>query len=59
MGSSLTPVVSNIYMKHFEKLALDSTQYKPSLWLWYVDDMFVVWPNSPEQLQNIPGTSMV
>jgi hypothetical protein len=41
MGSSL-PIVSNIFMEHFEKLALDSAQYKPSLWLRYVDDTFVV-----------------
>jgi hypothetical protein len=32
MGSSLSLIVSNIFMEHFEKLALDSAQYKPSLW---------------------------
>jgi hypothetical protein len=31
MGSSLSPVVSNIFMEHFEKFALDSAQHKPSL----------------------------
>jgi hypothetical protein len=40
--SSLSPIVSNIFMEHFEKLALDSAQYKSSLWLQYVDDTFVV-----------------
>jgi hypothetical protein len=39
-------------MEHFEKLALDSAQHRPSLWLQYVDDTFVVWPYDPEQLQN-------
>jgi hypothetical protein len=48
MGSSLLPIVSNIFMEHFEKLALDSAQHKPLLWLWYVDDMFVFWPHGPE-----------
>jgi hypothetical protein len=38
MGSSLSPIVSNIFMENFEKLALDSAQYKPSRWLRYVDD---------------------
>jgi hypothetical protein len=52
MGSSLSPIVSNIYMEYFEKLALDSAQHKPSLWLRYVDDTFVVWPHGPEHLQN-------
>jgi hypothetical protein len=39
----------NIFMEHFEKLALDSAQHKPSLWLWYIDDTFVVWPHGPER----------
>jgi hypothetical protein len=34
MGSSLSPIISNIFMEHFEKLGLDSAQQKPSLWLW-------------------------
>jgi hypothetical protein len=34
MRSSLSPIISNIYTEHFEKLALDSVQYKPLLWLW-------------------------
>jgi hypothetical protein len=38
-------------MEHFEKLALDSVQQKPSLCLWYVDVTFVVWPHSQDQLQ--------
>jgi hypothetical protein len=55
MGSSLSPVVSYIYMEHFENLALDSTLHKPSLWLLYFDDTFAVWPHGPEQLQDFPG----
>jgi hypothetical protein len=31
-------------MEHFEKLALDSAEHKLVLWLYYVDDIFVVWP---------------
>jgi hypothetical protein len=48
MGSSLTFIVSN-NMGHFEKMALDSAQHKPFLWLRYVDDSFVVWPYDPER----------
>jgi hypothetical protein len=33
MGSSLWPIVSNIFMEHCDKLALDSAQYKPSPFL--------------------------
>jgi hypothetical protein len=39
-------------MEHFKKLALDSAQHKPLLWLWYVEDTFVVWPHGPELSQN-------
>jgi hypothetical protein len=39
-------------MEHFEKLALYSAEYKPSLWPWYIYGTFVVWPHVPEQLQN-------
>jgi hypothetical protein len=53
MGNSVSPIVSNIFMKHFEKLALDSAQHKQSLWLRYVDDTFVVWPHGPERLQDL------
>jgi hypothetical protein len=52
MGGSLSQIVSNIFMEHFEKLALDSAQHKPSLWLRYVDEKFVVWPHGPERIQD-------
>jgi hypothetical protein len=39
-------------MQHFEKLTLGSAQYKSSLWLRYVDDLFLVWSHDSEQLQN-------
>jgi hypothetical protein len=51
-ASSVSPIVINIYVKHFEKLALDSTQHRSSLWLLYIDDIFMVWPHGPERLQN-------
>jgi hypothetical protein len=39
-------------MEHIEKLALESAQHKPSLWLLYVDDTFLVWPHGSERLQD-------
>jgi hypothetical protein len=52
MANALSPIISNIYMGHFHKLSLDSEQYRPSLWLCYVDDTFLVRPRGTEQLQN-------
>ena len=38
-------------MGHFENDALRSTTYKPSVWLWYVDDTFVIWSHRWEKLE--------
>ena len=45
MGSPLSPVLANIYMEYFEEMALGSTSLKPSMWLRYVDDTFILWPH--------------
>jgi hypothetical protein len=42
MGKSLSPVVTNIFMEHFEEIALDTADYKPAKWIRYLDDTFVV-----------------
>jgi hypothetical protein len=57
--SSLSPIVSNIFMEHLEKLALDLAQHKPSVWLRYVDDTFVVWPHGPSWYRISSATSIV
>ena len=41
MGSPVSPIVANLYMKHFERKAL-STVPIPRLWVRYVDDTFVI-----------------
>jgi hypothetical protein len=38
MGNSLSPVVSNIFMEHFEEIALDTADHIPTKWVRYVDD---------------------
>jgi hypothetical protein len=53
MGSSPSPTISNNYMEHFVKLAPNSAQHKPLLWLHYIKDTSVVWPHSAELLQSI------
>ena len=42
MGSSLSPVLANIYMEHFETHLLQDipADMRPTLWLRYVDDIF-------------------
>ena len=45
MGSSLSPVLANVYMEYLEEMALRSTFLKPSMWPRYVDDTFLLWPH--------------
>jgi hypothetical protein len=42
MENSLSPVVSNIFMEHFEETALLTADHKFTKWLRYVDNTFVV-----------------
>ncbi|XP_022108452.1 uncharacterized protein LOC110988853 [Acanthaster planci] len=51
MGSPLSPVLADLFMEEFEQTALFSADLKPSVWIRYVDDTFVVWPHSPQDLQ--------
>ena len=37
-------------MDDFEKKVLEQATHKPVCWLWYVDDIFVIWPHGREKL---------
>jgi hypothetical protein len=51
MGSSSSPVLSNIFMVHFEEVRLNTTDFKPAIWPRYDEDTFVVWPHGPTILK--------
>jgi hypothetical protein len=38
-------------MEHFVEIRLDTANYKPTKWLRYVDDTFMLWPHEPAKLQ--------
>ena len=51
MGSPLSPIVANIYMEHFEKIAIQTPNKTPSCGFdMCVDDTFSLWPDGPEEL---------
>ena len=51
VGSSLSLVVNNIFMEHFEEKALDTLEQKPSLCLRYVEDTFLILPHGLDSVQ--------
>ena len=48
MRSPLSPLLANVNMEYFEEMALGSTSLKPSMWLRYVDDTFILWPHQED-----------
>jgi hypothetical protein len=50
MGSSLSPMVTNILMEHFETLVLNSFHLKPKCKFPFIDDTFIVWPHGHSYL---------
>jgi len=43
MGFPLSPLIANLYMEHFEHMALRSFPFTPEEWKRYVDDIFAKW----------------
>ena len=52
MGSPLSPVVSNLFMEHFERKALESFTHKPKWWLRFIDDVYSNWPHGDNRLED-------
>jgi hypothetical protein len=50
MGNSVSPLLSSIFMGHFEEIAFDTADHKPAKWLRYIDNTFLVLPHGPARL---------
>jgi uncharacterized protein (UPF0335 family) len=52
MGSPLSPVVANIFMIELEERAILNAEFKPDMWLRYVDDTFIIWKHGHDRLKD-------
>ena len=50
MGSKLAPAYANTFMGQLEKNILDTSPLRPSYYRRFIDDVFMIWPHSKEDL---------
>ena len=50
MGSPMAPAYASLFMGKLEQEFLESRDLVPSLWLRFLDDIFMVWDHSLESL---------
>ena len=51
MGTKMVPSFANLFLGLFEKNALRNASFQPHTWLRYIDDIFMIWTESPENLK--------
>ena len=52
MGSAFAPEYASLFMGKFEEDYLLSRQLKPSIWLRFIDDIFMIWDHSLDELMS-------
>lgn len=52
MGSPISPILSEIFLQDLENRILTSSNIKPSIWIRYVDDIFLIWKDSSQELND-------
>ena len=51
MGTKMAPSFANLFLGYFETNALNNAQFKPHTWLRYIDDIFMIWTEGPNNLK--------
>ena len=51
MGTKMAPSFANLFLGLFEKNALRNAPFQPQTWLRYIDGIFMIWTESPENLK--------
>ena len=56
MGTPMAPNYANLFMDHFENCVINEyfakTGFKPLVWYRYIDDIFFIWTNGSESLDD-------
>ena len=52
IGTKLAPGYANLFLSIFERNMLNQYPNKPSIWLRYVDDIFMIWNDSEDKLKD-------
>ena len=53
MGTAAAPNYANLFMDRFETKALQNWPLKPLLWLRFIDDIFMIWTNGEDKLEEL------
>ena len=50
IGSKMAPTYANLFMDRLERTLISEARIKPHLWLRYINDVFMVWTGSEQEL---------
>ena len=53
IGTKFAPIYANLFMAGLEKKIFENANFKPLLWLRYLDDIFCIWTEVFERLQEL------
>jgi hypothetical protein len=52
MGTKMAPPYANLFISYIEQEFLNSQELKPTLWLWFIDDIFLIWDPTLEEYES-------
>ena len=52
MGTRVAPTLANLFMGHFEEKFVFSQNPQPLVWVRFIDDIFLIWTQGRESLDN-------
>ena len=53
--TKFAPDFTNIFMDHWEKYFLSTCRFGPWVWFSFLDDVFIIWPHGPQELDSFLG----